>query len=179
MSSIIVVEGIHDQMAVQRAFPNANVVITNGSEIAKETIEFLKELSVTQEIIIFTDPDTPGERIRNRIAEVIPQAKHAFLRKKDAISKNHKKVGIEHASIECIKASLNQLFFESEEKKQIVLEDLYDLKLLGMPNSRILRDAISERFNLGRPNGKTFLKRINMLNLSRKELEKLCQELER
>lgn len=178
MSSIIVVEGIHDQTAVQRCFPNANVVITNGSEIAVETIEFLKKLSVTNDIIIFTDPDSPGEKIRNKIADAIPKAKHAFLRKGDAISKNHKKVGIEHASTECIKASLTQLISNSKDVDTIVLEDLYSLKLLGMPNSKNLRAAISEELNIGMPNGKTFLKRLNMIKISREELKDLCQKLE-
>lgn len=60
----------------------------------------------------------------------------------------------------------------------IHLKDLYDLKLLGMPNSGLLRDAISEKLNIGKPNGKTFLKRVNMLRMSREELELLCQKLE-
>ena len=170
MSSVIVVEGIHDQMIIERIYPQANVVITNGSEIAGETIEFLKVLSSTHDIIIFTDPDTPGEKIRNIIAKAIPTAKHAFLRKKDAISKNHKKVGIEHASIACIK--------DFKTPNTIHLKDLYDLKLLGMPNSGLLRDAISEKLNIGKPNGKTFLKRVNMLRMNREELELLCQKLE-
>ena len=178
MSSVIVVEGIHDQMIIERIYPQANVVITNGSEIAGETIEFLKVLSSTHDIIIFTDPDTPGEKIRNKIAKAIPTAKHGFLRKKDAISKNHKKVGIEHASIACIKESLDHLITDFKTPNTIHLKDLYDLKLLGMPNSGLLRDAISEKLNIGKPNGKTFLKRVNMLRMSREELELLCQKLE-
>ena len=99
---IIVVEGTHDVDKVLKAIPDANCVITNGSEISNDTINYLKELSKNNNIIVFTDPDSPGEKIRKTIDENISNCKHAFLRKKDCISNNHKKVGIEHASKEAI-----------------------------------------------------------------------------
>ena len=83
---IIVVEGTHDEIKVKAAYPNAECVITNGSEISNETIELIKELAKTHRIIIFTDPDSPGERIRSIITNEIPSASQAFLRKKECIS---------------------------------------------------------------------------------------------
>ena len=56
-----------------------------GREIDNKTIELIKMLSIDNEIIVFTDPDSPGERIRNIISEACPTVKHAFLRKKDCI----------------------------------------------------------------------------------------------
>ena len=44
MDDIIVVEGLHDEIRIKSVYPNANVVITNGSEVSKETIDLLKEL---------------------------------------------------------------------------------------------------------------------------------------
>ena len=70
MSSVIVVEGIHDEMRIKEIYPSANVVTTNGREISEATLNFIVELSKTNEIIIFTDPDTPGEKIRERIASI-------------------------------------------------------------------------------------------------------------
>ena len=49
---IIVVEGVHDVIKVERAIPNCHCVITNGSEISKETIEYIKELSKNNNIRI-------------------------------------------------------------------------------------------------------------------------------
>lgn len=178
MSSVIVVEGLHDQMKILNVYPNANVIITNGSEISPATIDFIKSLSLTHEIIVFTDPDTPGEKIRNRISECIPNVKHAFLRKKDAISKNKKKVGIEHASKECIMESLSCIYADEGKPDTICLQDIYTYGLMGMPNSSRLRDAISDALNIGKPNAKTFLKRLNMLQIKKEELEELCQKLE-
>ncbi len=178
MASVIVVEGVHDQMRILEAYPEAQVILTNGSEISKETLELIQQVSLTNEIIIFTDPDTPGEKIRQRISEVVPEAKHAFLRKRDAISKNHKKVGIEHASIECIQDSLSHIYEDKKLPPTITIKDLYALHLLGMPMSRRLRDEISLQYNIGKPNGKTFLKRLNMLQITKEELYELCQKLE-
>lgn len=178
MSSVIVVEGIHDQMRIQSIYPEANIVITNGREISSETIAFIQELSKANEIIIFTDPDSPGEKIRSLIAEAVPNAKHAFLRKKDAISKNNKKVGIEHASKECILESLSTIYSNEIKEETLKIEDMYDLGLIGGKNSAHLREAISLQFNIGNPNAKTFLKRMNMLQIKKEELEKLCQVLE-
>lgn len=178
MSSVIVVEGIHDEMRIKALFKDAFIVTTNGSEISEDTLNMLKNLSLTNEIIIFTDPDFPGEKIRNKITEIIPNAKQAFLRKQDAISKNHKKVGIEHASNEAILTALKNVYCPSIFKETITNQDLYELGLNGDSNSAKLRELVSYELNIGKPNAKTFLKRLNLIQISKKELKELCQKLE-
>ena len=170
---IIVVEGVHDVIKVERAIPNCHCVITNGSEISKETIEYIKELSKNNNIIVFTDPDSPGERIRKIIEENVPNCKHAFLRKKDCISNNHKKVGIEHASLEAIRDALKHIYTKSNNIDTITINELYNLGLVGNSNSSVLRDKISDYLNIGKPNSKTFLKRLNILQVTREDLEKI------
>lgn len=172
---IIVVEGIHDVSKIKSIYPNAHCIITNGREIRKETIECIKSLSKENQIIIFTDPDAPGEKIRNILLQEVPNAKQAFLRKKDCISSNNKKVGIEHASKKAIIDALKHIYSDSN-KITITNSDLYALGLNGQRNSGILRDKISEVLNIGKPNSKTFLKRLNMLGLTKEEVEKiLCK----
>ncbi|MDE5546386.1 MAG: ribonuclease M5 [Anaeroplasmataceae bacterium] len=178
MTSVIVVEGLHDKNRIESVYPNAHVVITNGSEISDDTIKMIQTLSKTNQIIIFTDPDSPGEKIRNQIALAIPSAYHAFLRKKDSISKNGKKVGIEHASKECIIESLSNVYSNQQEEDTITLQDIYELHLMGMPNSSNLREKLSDELNIGKPNAKTFLKRVNMLQIKKEVLKELCQKLE-
>lgn len=170
---IIVVEGMHDEARIKAVFPNASCIITNGREISQDTIDCIKELSRKNTIIIFTDPDSPGEKIRSIIFEAVPEAKHAFLRKKDCISRNHKKVGIEHASSEAIIEALSRVLSDNGGKQTITQRDLFVLGLTGSQNSAVLRNKISDILNIGEPNGKTFLKRLNMLGLSRKEVEEL------
>ncbi len=174
MEDIIVVEGTHDEARIKLAYPNASCVITNGSEISEETLKLIKKLSENHNIIVFTDPDSPGERIRNKVMEVVPNCKHAFIRKKDSISHNKKKVGVEHADIEIIKASLENVYTPKLDNNYLITnKDLYELGLNGDVNSGLYRDKISDILNIGKPNSKTFLKRINLIGITRKELEEL------
>lgn len=61
--------------------------MTNGSEISKETLEMISSLSKDNDIIVFTDPDHPGERIRARVHEVVPKAIDCFIKKVIAFQK--------------------------------------------------------------------------------------------
>ena len=176
MSSVIVVEGVHDVARLKAIYPDCNCVITNGREIDSSTIEYIKELSKTHEIIIFTDPDSPGEKIRNIITNAVPNAKQAFLRKKDCISNNKKKVGIEHAKAEAIIDALENVYTNMANEDVITMNELFELGLNGNSNSAVLRDKISEYLNIGKPNCKTFLRRLNLLQIDKEKLmELLCK----
>jgi ribonuclease M5 len=174
---IIVCEGIHDEERIRKVFPNAFCITTNGSEISDETLKMIKNYSSEYKIIIFTDPDQPGERIRHRVLEVVPNACEAFLPKKICISKNHKKVGIEHAPLEDIKEALNNYIDKNVNYGTLSLNDLYDLGLVGETNSSKYRTSISMKLNIGNPNAKTFLKRVNALGKTKDELLKMIGEI--
>ena len=173
MANIIVVEGVHDVARLKAIYPDCNCVITNGREIDKSTIEYIKELSKTHEIIIFTDPDSPGEKIRNIITEAVPNAKQAFLRKRNCISNNKKKVGIEHASTDAIMNALDNVYTPTLNNDVITMNELFELGLNGNSNSAILRDKISDYLNIGKPNCKTFLRRLNLLQITKEELKEI------
>ncbi len=173
MKDIIVVEGTHDEIKLKSIFPNIECVVTNGSEISNETISYIKELALTHKIIIFTDPDAPGERIRTIITNEVPNASHAFLRKKDCISNNKKKVGIEHAAKEAIVVALEDVYTPTEDKETITMNEIFELGLNGNPNSAYLRDKISDYLNIGKPNSKTFLKRLNLLQIDYNKLKEI------
>ncbi len=177
MSDVIVVEGLHDEIKIKSVFPDAFCVITNGSEISEDTLKYIKKLSENHGIIIFTDPDSPGEKIRNAVLKIVPNAKNAFIHKRDAISHNKKKVGVEHATKGMIKESLINLYnVDNEIKGNITNLDLFELGLNGNDSSSIYRDRISDILNIGKPNNKSFLKRINQIGLTKEKLEELvCQ----
>jgi ribonuclease M5 len=164
-SEIVVVEGMHDLERLKSIYTDIDVLITNGSEIDKY-LPTIIEASKKRDIILFLDPDYPGERIRKKISSVIPNAKHAFLKKDLAISKNKKKVGIEHAKKEDIIEALEKVLSPVESSEKVTYLELYDLGLFGDENSSKLRDYVSSELNIGHTNGKTFLKRINMFNIS-------------
>ena len=93
IKEVIVVEGKSDTIAVKRA-TNADTIETNGSAIDNETLQRIAHAERTRGVIVFTDPDYPGRRIRAVIEERIPTVKHAFLDKKKTIAKNGKSLGI-------------------------------------------------------------------------------------
>lgn len=173
IAEIIVVEGKNDVAAVKRAV-NADCVSVSGLGINQETIKFLKELDKKRGLIVLMDPDSPGEKIRSIISEQIPTSKHAFIKAKDARLMGD--LGIENASPQAIQDSLKKLISTNTVEAKITMDDLVDLKLIAAENSAILREKLSDSLNLGKCNGKTLLKRLNMLGIS---LEKLKLKMER
>src|SRR5690625_3361364 len=97
IKEIIVVEGKSDTVAIKRAV-DADTIETNGSAISDETIEKIKLAQQTRGVIIFTDPDVPGRKIRQTIIDHVPHCKHAFLSKDEAKANNKTGIGVEHAS---------------------------------------------------------------------------------
>ena len=175
-NEIVVVEGMHDLERLKRIYPEMDILITNGSEI-EENLPTIIEASKKRDIILFLDPDYPGERIRKILQSHIPNAKNAFLKKDLAISKNRKKVGIEHAKKEDIILALGNVLSPSENTNSITYLDLYELGLFGNENSSKLRDYVCEELNIGHTNGKTFLKRINMFGITVEQLENVLNTL--
>ena len=169
-SEVVIVEGMHDLERLKRIYPDMDILITNGSEIDKY-LPTIIEVSKKRDVILFLDPDYPGERIRKILQEHIPNAKNAFLKKNLAISKNKKKVGIEHAKKEDIIEALENTLTVVENSSLITIKDLYKLGLIGEENSQKLRDEICLKLNLGHTNAKTFLKRINMFGITIEQLE--------
>ena len=172
-NEVIVVEGKNDKAKLSAIFPNLTIVTTNGSDISEETLLLLEKMAKSREIILFLDPDYPGERIRSIITNRIPNAKQAFMPKKLAIDERKHKVGIEHASDIDIINALNNLLSPSDQAGSLTMGDLFKLGLVGQDKSLHLREKLSQILNLGMPNGKTLLKRLNFLNISYEELEEV------
>ena len=171
---IIVVEGASDE-ALIRTFLNADIVLTNGSEVPHETLDFLKEASKTRGIIVLTDPDSPGKRIRDRIAEEVPGAKHAFVRKEKSIKNG--KVGVAESSKEEILEALSHIVpSTSAPIGALTHADLVDLGLLGDEGAKTRREALENKLHLGHGNAKTFLKRANALGLNKEKILEAMKE---
>ena len=168
--ALIVVEGASDK-AFLTSFLNAEIVITNGSEVSRETIEYIAEAIKEKDVVVLTDPDFPGKKIRDKLDSHIPGLKHAFIPKEKAI-KGHK-VGVAESNKETI---LDALMFPLEKKarkgESIQMSELFDLGLVGGDNCVALRDGVMAKLHLGHGNAKTLLKRANEMGLTKKDLEK-------
>lgn len=64
----IVVEGRDDTTAINRSVI-ADTIETNGSALSQETIEKIRHAQELRGVIIFTDPDFPGEKSENKLTQ--------------------------------------------------------------------------------------------------------------
>ena len=103
IKEVIVVEGKDDTKQILKAV-DADTYETNGSAISTADLAKLKKLQASRGLIVFTDPDFNGERIRKIISEAIPGVKHAFIKRKDGVpTAAHGSLGVEHATPAIIK----------------------------------------------------------------------------
>jgi ribonuclease M5 len=167
VKEIIVVEGKDDTTAIKRAL-DADTIETNGSAINLETIEKIKLAQKTRGVIVLTDPDFPGQKIRNTIKEQVPGCKHAFIEKTEAIHKYGKGVGVEHASPETIRRALQDAHVMHEDViEQITQEDLITAGLIGGTGAKERREKLGKLLKIGFANGKQLHKRLMMFQISK------------
>lgn len=172
IKEIIVVEGIHDKQKLESVFPGIECIVTNGSEVSDETIKTIATAQKTRGVILLLDPDFPGKKILNFIYERVPGLKMAFIPKTDAISKNKKKVGIEHASPEAIKRALEGVFTINYDQKSIITTtDLSKYDLFGKADSQIKRERLCQKIGIPPCNGKALITWINRLNITLNQIE--------
>lgn len=164
---VIVVEGKNDANKIKTIFPDVDVIITNGSEINKKTLETIAQVSLTEEVVLCLDPDGPGEKIRRKILEYTDNVHQVFAKKHKAISNNKKKVGIEHMSKEDILEMFENIKI-NKKQNTISYIDLYNL---GYMESREKRQKLCDRLNISYCNGKQLLKRLNMFGITIEEIK--------
>lgn len=169
IKEIIVVEGKDDTTAIKRAV-DADTIETNGSAVNQATIEKVRRAQETRGVIIFTDPDFPGEKIRKTIAESVPGCKHAFLTKAEAIAKGGKGLGVEHASPEAIREALKDAQILKDIPSEVITqEDLITAGLIGGDGAKERRILLGEILKIGYTNGKQLHKRLMMFQISKQE----------
>lgn len=166
---VIVVEGKDDTVAIQRAV-EADTIETGGSAVSEMTIRRIALAQERRGVIIFTDPDHAGERIRKKIAERVPGCKHAFLPRHEAIAKGD--LGVENASPEAIRAALAQVRTEMPSAHaELAWADLAEAGLTIQIGAAERRNRLGEILGIGYCNAKQLLKRCRMFQIGRGEFE--------
>lgn len=177
IKEIIVVEGKKDTAKIQKAV-DADTIETNGTEVSEETLQQIKIAHNKRGVIVFTDPDSPGEKIRKLIQSHVPGVKHAFLRKEDAKAKSGKGLGIEHASIEAIRHALAHVREEKLSKQEWIDWDmLVELNFVGSGYARKRRELLGQILNIGYLNAKQLHKRLNAFQISLDEFEEALRKM--
>lgn len=169
IKEIIVVEGKSDISAVKKAV-DAEVISTSGLGINDKIINVIKKASKNKGIIILTDPDYPGKKIRNILSSEIENCKHAFIPREKANKKGN--IGVENASSEQIREALSNAKAElSENRQEFTNRDLVFYELIGNDNASKRRGKIGDEIGIGYLSAKQFLKRLNSFGITREELE--------
>ena len=166
LNELIVVEGKHDSANLRRYFA-VEIWETGGTGL---TEKFLQDLKAQEKpIIVFTDADSSGRYIRETITREIPNCRHAYLKADE--SRKKAKVGVEFAGQTALENALANLISYNEDGGDLVMSDLMELKLAGLPEAQVNRQKVSANWHLGDCNGKTLLKRLNARNITKKDLK--------
>lgn len=169
IKEVIVVEGKSDIAAVKRAV-NAEIISTGGFGLAPYVLEKIEQAYIKRGIIILTDPDSAGERIRRFLSKRFPNAKHAFVPREQASA--HNDIGIEQASPEAIRVALAKVrYLEWEPKIEFVWQDMMAANLTGVNDAAERRAVIGAKLGIGYANAKQFLTRLNLYGVTREEFQ--------
>ncbi|MGE5630154.1 MAG: ribonuclease M5 [Caulobacteraceae bacterium] len=169
LKETIVVEGKNDAAAVRRAV-EAEIIITSGFGLTRETLERIRTAQEKHGIIVLTDPDFMGEKIRNIISQRIKGVRHAYIPREEARDGND--IGVENAKPESILKALSMARCVKDEVTiTFTSEDMINYGLSGSSNSTKLRDRAGSILGIGYGNSKQFLNRLNRYGITREELE--------
>ncbi|CAA7599877.1 ribonuclease M5 [Acididesulfobacillus acetoxydans] len=180
IEQLIVVEGKNDAEAVRRALGPVDILWTEGYGLSREKLDYIAGMAEKRGVIIFTDPDSVGERIRERIRRRVPEAQHVFLPQRAARLRGE--IGVENASGEEIRrafARVQKVCPASRAGEQVFgMDDLIEAGLAGKPSSADKRREAGRLLGIGEANAKQFLHRLNRFGVSRTEFRQVIGEVE-
>ncbi|WP_207871493.1 ribonuclease M5 [Enterococcus sp. DIV2402] len=179
IEEIIVVEGKDDTRRIQEVV-EADTIETIGSAINEDILEQIAHAQETRGVIIFTDPDFSGEKIRKTIMEVVPDAKHAFLPRSQAKGKRKgASLGVEHASNEAILEALRKVVTPvTNQELGIPRQALLDYGLIAGQQAKERREKLGDELRIGYTNGKQLAKRLAMFRITEEELAEAMKKVE-
>lgn len=161
----IIVEGIYDKIKLSR-FIDGIIITTHGFSIFKNSklMKTIKKLAEETGVVILTDSDSAGFKIRNYIKQSLPdnQVRHAYIpdihgkEKRKRIAGKEGLLGVEGINddiiIEALKkagCTLNGDKESPREGRKITKADLFRLGLSGGQGSSKLRAELA--YELGIP----------------------------
>ncbi len=191
ISRAVIVEGRYDKIKLSSVLDTV-IIETEGFGIFnnKEKQKLIRRLAETKGLLVLTDSDSAGFKIRSFIRGIVPsdQIKHAYI--PDILGKEKRKIeaskegklGVEGVDTKIIIDSLERAGVlceetESTERKEITKLDLYEDGLSGKQNSDILRKKLLKHLDL--PERLTSNALVQILNtfLTYEEYKKAVEEI--
>ena len=171
----IVVEGKEDIANVKRAV-DCELIATNGLAFGDRLLEELRVINDRCGIIVLTDPDYAGKKIRARIARHIPTAKHAYIGRAAGIKKGD--LGVENADPDIIIEALKRAKAETRQRSdEFVMADLVKAGLSIGKDSKKNRQKLGEALGIGYYNSKQLLSKLNSFGISKEEFERAVEKI--
>lgn len=189
LEQAIIVEGKYDKIKLS-AITDAFIIVTNGFAIFKdkEKQQLIRFYAERKGIIILTDSDTAGFKIRNLIKSIAKDGKITNVyvpdifgkeKRKDKPSKEGK-IGVEGMNTKIIINALEQagIFGTQKVSRDIVTNlDFFEDGLNGKPYSSVLRAKVIDRLGLPKLlTSKALLEVINAM-MSKEEYKKLIASI--
>ena len=184
----IIVEGVYDKIKLSR-FVDAVIIAVHGFRIfsSPETIETIAKMADETGIVILTDSDSAGFKIRNYIKQSLPpeKVKHAYIPDVHGKEKRKKEpgreglLGVEGINDDIILDALKKAGCEIDgtsgqavRGREITKSDMYRLGLSGGMGSTDKRRTLAK--TLGRPMKISANMLLDMLNRLM-DYDELCQ----
>lgn len=162
LKETVIVEGKYDKIRLASLF-DANVLELGGFNIYnnKERLALIRRMAEKTGVIILTDSDSAGFRIRHYLMSALPveNVKNVYIpgvfgkeRRKSKPGKEHL-IGVEGMTTEAILKAFAAAGISPEgksvsEKPPLTKAYLYSIGLSGGENSATLRKKLCERFDL-------------------------------
>ena len=191
LKQAVVVEGRYDKIKLSSIL-DATIIETNGFRIFsnEQSIEMLKVLAKRCGLIIITDSDFAGFRIRNYLKNKITEGEITQVYLPDVLGKEKRKahpskeglLGLEGLSEDDILSALkNAGILDSEQSQsstdRITKLDLYELGLSGGENSKQKRLEVLKALNLPSHLSANSLPDVLSSIISKDELYKLVNSM--
>ena len=157
----VIVEGKYDKIKLSSII-DAVIITTNGFKIFKdkETLKIIRYYANATGIIILTDSDTAGFKIRSFLKGAIKNGNIINVYIPDILGKEKRKaepskegkLGVEGIEKELILEAFAKAGIESEERlpnpDPITRIDFYECGFSGMPNSSVMRKKLLSELDL-------------------------------
>ena len=178
----IIVEGKYDKIKL-KSIVDANIITTEGFGIYNnsEKRSLIKNIAEKTGIIILTDSDSAGGRIRNFIKSCVGDIKNgdkkiinAYIpkipgkekRKAGQPGSKENILGVEGTEKDLLTDVLKKFCIEKDEAqniKKITKTDFYEDKLCGHENSAKKRNFLCGRLNIPHMSANALLETVNIL----------------
>lgn len=160
ISQLILVEGKYDKIKLE-SFINGTILTTDGFRIFKDSQKraLIRALSEKNGLILLTDSDVAGFKIRNFIKSIAPNASitHLYIppikgkEKRKTTPSKEGTIGVEGIDTEYLKKLFVQYAnssLSSSDDRQITKHDFYKDGLCGAKNSSLKRGLLLQELNL-------------------------------